>query len=131
MLILAYATIIGICAGCVLYGTSSLIFVALGVDAPQDKDSDYFGKGKPLPPYDDDEESHDLDSGTRSGDSSSRLSVARSTSRRVKSKHQAKDDTHEIFERQWKLLRSSEKPKRRRRGLLSQTIHEESSSDFS
>ncbi|OTB16934.1 hypothetical protein K445DRAFT_21127 [Daldinia sp. EC12] len=127
----AYATIIGICAGCVLYGTSSLIFVALGVDASQDKDSDYFGKGKPLPPYDDDEESHDLDSGTRSGDSSSRLSVARSASRRVKSKHQAKDDTHEIFERQWKLLRSSEKPKRRRRGLLSQTIHEESSSDFS
>ncbi|KAI1805554.1 hypothetical protein F4811DRAFT_218904 [Daldinia bambusicola] len=127
----AYAAIIGICAGCVLYGTSSLIFVTLGVDASQDKHSDNFRKGKALPPYDEDEEFHDLDSGTRSGDSSSKISGAGSTSRRVKPKRQAKDDTHEIFERQWKILRSSEKPKRRRRGLLSQTIHEESSSDFS
>ncbi|KAI1468513.1 uncharacterized protein F4812DRAFT_458943 [Daldinia caldariorum] len=127
----AYAAIIGICAGCVLYGTSSLIFVTLGVDASQDKHSDYFGKGKALPPYDEDQESHDLDSNTRSGDRSSKISAASSTSRRAKSKQQAKDDTHVIFERQWKLLRSSEKPKRRRRGLLSQTIHEESSSDYS
>ncbi|KAI2782078.1 hypothetical protein F4815DRAFT_463665 [Daldinia loculata] len=129
----ACAAIIGICAGCALYGTSSLAFVTLGVDASQDRDSDYLRKGKLPLSYDDDQESYELDSGTRSGDSSSKLSASASssTSRRVKSKWQVKDDTNEIFERQWKLLRSSEKPKRRRRGLLSQTIHEESSSDLS
>ncbi|KAI0119629.1 hypothetical protein F4814DRAFT_412783 [Daldinia grandis] len=128
---LACAAIIGICAGCALYGTSSLIFVTLGVDASQDRDASYLRKGKLPLSYDDDQESHELDSGPHSGDGSSKLSTASSASRRVKSKQQAKDSINEIFERQWKLLRFSGKPKRRRRGLLSQTIHEESSSDFS
>ncbi|KAI1662961.1 hypothetical protein F4813DRAFT_342509 [Daldinia decipiens] len=127
----AYAAIIGICAGCALYGTSNLVFVTLGVDASQDRDPDYLRKDKLALSDDDDQEPHELDSGTRSGDSSNKLSTASSASRRMKSKQKVKDDTNEIFERQWKLLRSSEKPKRRRRGLLSQTIHEESSSDFS
>ncbi|KAI8965629.1 hypothetical protein F5Y11DRAFT_275533 [Daldinia sp. FL1419] len=127
----AYAAIIGICAGCLLYGASSLMFVTLGVDASQDQDSDYYRKRKSLPSYDEDQASYEPDSGTRSGDSSGRISASGSALRRAKSKQHVKDETHEIFERQWKILRSPGKPKRRRRGLLSQTIHEESSSDFS
>ncbi|KAI0849918.1 hypothetical protein F5Y00DRAFT_234175 [Daldinia vernicosa] len=128
---LACAAIIGICAGCVLYGTSSLVFVTLGVDASQDRDSDYPRKGKLPLSYDGYQDSHEPDSGARSGDGSGKLSTTSSSSSRMKSKQQAKEDANEIFERQLKLLRSSKKPKRQRRGLLFQTIHEESSSDFS
>ncbi|KAI1462232.1 hypothetical protein F4805DRAFT_125397 [Annulohypoxylon moriforme] len=125
---LACAAVIGICAGCVLHGTSSFIFVSLGVDTSRDQDSDY--RGSNLAGFSDDELDFDMpESGTRSEGSSGRLSGSGVSSRRVKSK-QEKDAAYEMFERQWERLRPSEKPKRRRRGLLSQTIHEESSSDL-
>ncbi|KAI4865354.1 hypothetical protein F4820DRAFT_300890 [Hypoxylon rubiginosum] len=129
---LACAALIGICAGCMLHGTSNVIFVLLGVDASSQKrrlEQD----GSELPLLEDEEQDYDeLDSGARSGDSSSWVSTSSltSTPRPPKSK-KTKDSAHDMLEKQWKLLRSSEKPKRRRRGLLAQTIHEESSSDFS
>ncbi|KAI0885208.1 uncharacterized protein GGS22DRAFT_163102 [Annulohypoxylon maeteangense] len=125
---LACAAVIGICAGCVLHGTSSFIFVSLGVDTSRDQDSDY--RRSNLGDISDDELDFDIpESGTRSEGSSGRLPRPSASSQRVKSK-QEKDDAYEMFERQWEKLRPSDKPKRRRRGLLSQTIHEESSSDL-
>ncbi|OTA92310.1 hypothetical protein M434DRAFT_396554 [Hypoxylon sp. CO27-5] len=118
---LACAAIVGICAGCVLHGTSNFIFISLGVDASQNRDSDR--RRSKRPSLDDEPESI-----TWSEDNSSL------TARWGEPKQETKDDTHDMFEKQWKQwkqLRSSEKPRRRRRGLLSQTIHEESSSDFS
>ncbi|KAI1075265.1 hypothetical protein F5B20DRAFT_393892 [Whalleya microplaca] len=129
---LACAAIIGICAGCMLYGTSSSIFVLLGVDASQQRGLQR-RKDRTLPLKVEGHESDELDSGAGSGDSSSRLSLPSITSQRAKSRKEMSNmDANEQFEKQWKLLRSSEKPRRRRKGLLSQTIHEESSeSDFS
>ncbi|OTB05766.1 hypothetical protein M426DRAFT_319447 [Hypoxylon sp. CI-4A] len=127
---LAWATIIGIFAGLVMYGTSSFIFVLLGVDGSQKPGVVRRRPG--LTPLEDEDEFDELGFSTRSEDSSSKLSgTSNSTSRRGQLKHEPKDDTYETFEKQWKLMRNSEKPKRRRRGLLSQTIHEESSSDLS
>ncbi|KAI0897919.1 hypothetical protein F4806DRAFT_382318 [Annulohypoxylon nitens] len=122
---LACAAVIGICAGCVLHGTSSFIFVSLGVDTSQDRE--LVDELDSL--WNDDPDFGMSSSGTRSERSSGRLSRPGISSRRVRSK-QEKDDAYEMFERQWERLRPSEKPKRRRRGLLSQTIHEESSSDL-
>ncbi|KAI1776147.1 hypothetical protein F4818DRAFT_371944 [Hypoxylon cercidicola] len=124
----ACAALIGIFAGCMLHGTSSFIFVLLGVDASQRRDSEQ--ERSELPLLDDEQDYDELESETRIGDSSSWLSTSTFTSRSSKSK-ETKDNPHDMLEKQWKLLRSSEKPKRRRRGLLAQTIHEESSSDFS
>ncbi|KAI2473792.1 hypothetical protein F4781DRAFT_3034 [Annulohypoxylon bovei var. microspora] len=126
---LACAAVIGICAGCLLHGTSSFIFVTLGVDTSQDQDEDY--RGSNLASYGDDEQDFDLaESGTRSEESSGRLLGSGVSSRRAKVKQESKDDANENFEKRWKQLRSTDKPRRRRRGLLSQTIHEESSSDL-
>ncbi|KAI1214973.1 uncharacterized protein F4807DRAFT_455422 [Annulohypoxylon truncatum] len=125
---LACAAVLGICAGCVLHGMSSFIFVSLGVDSSQDQDSDY--RRSNLAAFGDDELDFDItESGTRSEGSSSILSGPNVPTRRAKPK-QGKDDEYEFFEKQWNQLRSPNKPMRRRRGLLSQTIHEESSSDL-
>ncbi|KAI1407430.1 hypothetical protein F5Y13DRAFT_126901 [Hypoxylon sp. FL1857] len=129
---LACAAIVGICAGCVLHGTSSFIFVSLGVDSSQKRDSDR--RRSKLPSLDDEPEYDELDSTTWSEDNSGRFPASGLSSRWGSTRLETKDDTNEMFEKQWKQwkqLRSPEKPKRRRRGLLSQTIHEESSSDFS
>ncbi|KAI2623247.1 hypothetical protein GGR54DRAFT_638486 [Hypoxylon sp. NC1633] len=120
---LACAAIVGICAGAMLHGTSSFIFVSLGVDASQKQESPLL--------IDEDQDLYDTGYGTRSEDSSSRLSASGVTSRRGNSKQDPNDDAYDMFEKQWKLVRSPEKPRRRRRGLLAQTIHEESSSDAS
>lgn len=117
-----------------LHGTSSFIFVLLGVDASQKRRSERDRSKLPLEDEEQDyEQDYDgLDSETRSGDSSSWVSTSSFTSTARPSKlKETKDNSHDMLEKQWKLLRSSEKPKRRRRGLLAQTIHEESSSDFS
>lgn len=127
---LACAAIIGICAGFMLKGTSSFIFVSLGIDTSSQKLKEYRRRSQPSP-VDDDQDFFEPESGTRSEDSSNRLSIPSIASRRARIKRENKDDAYEMFEKQWKLLRSSEKPKRRRRGLLFQTIHEESSSDLS
>ncbi|KAI0595632.1 hypothetical protein F4775DRAFT_568345 [Biscogniauxia sp. FL1348] len=176
----ACAAFIGICAGCMLHGTSSFIFVLLGMDSATQKRQQRLRLAAAaerhqqqqqlsrLPPLDEadeegEEEDDDEDEGQQdefgdtnsnlSGDSSSRqysssLSSSRagklsSSSRwgsllssgrsRKKADSRANDDAlaSEMFDDRWKLLRSTEKPRRRRRGLLSQTIHEESSeSDF-
>ncbi|KAI1377324.1 hypothetical protein F4677DRAFT_52923 [Hypoxylon crocopeplum] len=124
----ACAAIIGICVGCILHETSSFIFVLLGVGAPQKRELDH---RRSKLPHLDEEEFDDLGSTTQSEDSSSILSMANIISRRGKSKQGTNDDVYDLFEKQWKLVRSPEKPRKRRRGLLAQTIHEESSSDFS
>ncbi|KAI1765590.1 hypothetical protein GGR53DRAFT_465239 [Hypoxylon sp. FL1150] len=127
---LACAALIGIFAGCMLHGTSSFIFVLLGVDASQKQHSE---RDRSELPLEDDEQDYDeLDSGTRSGDSTSWLSTTTLTSnpRPLKLK-ETQDSAQDMLDKQWKLLRSSEKPRKRRRGLLAQTIYEESSSDFS
>ncbi|KAI1632610.1 hypothetical protein F4809DRAFT_81638 [Biscogniauxia mediterranea] len=157
----ACAAFIGICAGCMLHGTSSFIFVLLGVDsatqqqqqrlraAAERRQQQQQQQLSRLPPLDEadeegEEEDDDEDEGQQdefgdsnsnfSGDSSSRqYSSSLSSSRAGKQPLRLDDDplASEMFEDRWKLLRSTEKPRRRRRGLLSQTIHEESSeSDF-
>ncbi|KAI1489077.1 hypothetical protein F5X96DRAFT_642478 [Biscogniauxia mediterranea] len=180
----ACAAFIGICAGCMLHGTSSFIFVLLGVDsatqqqqqrlraAAERRQQQQQQQLSRLPPLDEadeegEEEDDDEDEGQQdefgdsnsnfSGDSSTRqYSSSLSSSRagkqpssssllsrsrwgigggwsRRKADSRLDDDplASEMFEDRWKLLRSTEKPRRRRRGLLSQTIHEESSeSDF-
>ncbi|KAI1138926.1 hypothetical protein F5Y05DRAFT_382988 [Hypoxylon sp. FL0543] len=129
---LACAAIVGIFAGCALHGTSSFIFLSLGVDSSQKRNSG--GRGSKRPSIDDELEYDELESTTWSEGTSARLSASGLASRWGIPKQEVRDDTQEMFEKQWKQwkqLRSPEKPKRRRRGLLSQTIHEESSSDFS
>ncbi|KAI0167034.1 hypothetical protein GGR52DRAFT_84628 [Hypoxylon sp. FL1284] len=130
---LACAALIGICAGCMLHGTSSFIFVLLGVDASRKRNCEQ--DRSELPPLEDEEQDYDefeLDSGARPSDSSSWVSTSSFTSApRPSRSKETKDITRDLLEKQWRLLRSSEKPRRRRRGLLAQTIHEESSSDFS
>ncbi|KAI0472052.1 hypothetical protein GGR56DRAFT_104936 [Xylariaceae sp. FL0804] len=174
---IACAAIIGICAGFVLHGTSSYIFVLLGVDASsrraaaavvaaesEDEQRRQQQQRRALGATDDDEELAELEeedeeeeksglSGlsslatTTGGDnssSSSRLSWSSAGppgSRRFrpgggKSNNSSggggqQPRASDMLDSQWKLLRSADKPRRRRRGLLSQTIHEESSeSDF-
>ncbi|KAI5862864.1 hypothetical protein GGS23DRAFT_72237 [Durotheca rogersii] len=121
---LACAAIIGICAGCMLHGTSSFIFVLLGIDASQQHRS---GRRRArLPPVaDEDEELYGLES------TPSKSSVGGMAPRRGKPKREADDDTRESLRQQWKLPRPSKIPGQQRRGLISQTIYEESSSDFS
>ncbi|KAI1505889.1 hypothetical protein F5X99DRAFT_174353 [Biscogniauxia marginata] len=180
-LYLACAAIIGICAGCMLHGTSSFLFVLLGVDSATQQQRQRLRlaerrqhkqqQQQRLPPLDEadedgvEEEDDDEDEGQLdefgdsnsnfSGESSVRqYSSSLSSGRAGKQKSRGDpllsdkpsgrsrrmgggaedprlDAAAELFENRWKLLRSSEKPRRRRRGLLAQTIHEESSeSDF-
>ncbi|KAL7625482.1 hypothetical protein AAE478_004702 [Parahypoxylon ruwenzoriense] len=127
---LACAAIIGVCAGCMLHGTSRFVFVLLGANTSHRQNSRQ--QRSKLPPLDDDDWNFDEpESRTQSEGSSSRLSIGSMPSQYAKPKKETEDATYESFQKQWKWLKSSEKPKRRRRGLLSQTIHEESSSDFS
>ncbi|CAJ2507493.1 Uu.00g086790.m01.CDS01 [Anthostomella pinea] len=176
---LAFAAMIGICAGCALHRTSSFIYVLLGIDTTtsqkkqkrrqlqQDTLSPQ-GSQRLLPSstndydyadeedlyleedYEGEEEGEGEDSFKTTtysdGSSSGRPSLTLTSANLRRFKQTRRDvDYHanarkkpadanngDLFENQWKMLRSSEKPRRRRRGLLSQTIHEESSeSDFS
>ncbi|KAI0408128.1 hypothetical protein F4802DRAFT_451715 [Xylaria palmicola] len=120
---LACAAAIGVCAGFMLHGTSSFIFVLLGINtssepsAPkvqQHRPSLYASRSSPEEDRKYDEESSPNTSGAHLG-----------------RKHVTKIEQNDLFEKRWKLLRSPEQPSRTRKGLLAQTIHEESSeSDF-
>ncbi|KAI1180913.1 hypothetical protein F4777DRAFT_527469 [Nemania sp. FL0916] len=117
---LACAAIIGVCAGCMLHGTSSAIFVLLGYTTPgRRKLGDQYPELPPTsrPLLDDEVQREDGKELSRSpsGSSYDRRHVV------------TKVDTEDLFEKRWKLLRSPEQPRRRRRGLIGQTIHEESS----
>ncbi|KAI0012793.1 hypothetical protein F4779DRAFT_566868 [Xylariaceae sp. FL0662B] len=128
---LACAVIIGICAGCILHGTSSFIFVLLGVDGSRQRGLERRKYRQSLLKSEDGE-ADEPQSATWSPGSSSRSSLPTIISRHAKSRKEASMDEEELFEKQWKLLRSTEKPGRRRNGLISQTILEETSeSDFS
>ncbi|EMR70617.1 hypothetical protein UCREL1_2347 [Eutypa lata UCREL1] len=143
---LAYAAIIGILAGCVLHGTSNLIFVLLGVDssstAAEQKNRHGGGSSRRrrLAAGSEDEDGGGMrgdrssielefwsgDTTTTSTSTTSAADSRRSTTKGQQQKEPALD-YGELFDSKWKLLRASEKPRRRRRGLLAQTIHEESS----
>ncbi|KAI3323155.1 hypothetical protein HD806DRAFT_102459 [Xylariaceae sp. AK1471] len=141
---LACAALIGICAGFVLHGTSSFIFVLLGVDTASERlklrDQQYRKQVHRSQFSLDDEEAKEydgeLESASFSGDNSSkweRSSSSASWQHFGKTKDKMSIDPNDLFEKRWKLLRTPEPPRRRRKGgLLAQTIHEESSeSDFS
>ncbi|KAI0810762.1 hypothetical protein GGR55DRAFT_125989 [Xylaria sp. FL0064] len=123
---LACAAIIGVCAGFVLHGTSSFIFVLLGIDSAsrQQKPRDHRYQ-RSVQTYQSslDEEEKEYD-----GESSSSARWRR-TDRSQKVTAEIKPN--DLFEKQWKLVRAPVQSRRRRKGLLGQTIHEESSeSDF-
>ncbi|KAI8950762.1 hypothetical protein F4801DRAFT_318600 [Xylaria longipes] len=123
---LACAAIIGICAGCMLHGTSSFIFVLLGMDTASERQKLRNQQHQKLlytsrPSVEEEEDKKYYE------ESSSSASWRRFDRRQ----QVAKVDPNDLFEKRWKLLRTPEQPKRRRKGLLAQTIHEESSeSDF-
>ncbi|KAI0120010.1 hypothetical protein GGR51DRAFT_495947 [Nemania sp. FL0031] len=119
---LACAAIIGICAGFMLHGTSSFIFVLLGLDSASErrkklKDQQY-SRLQHAPQFSRDDEEKEYD-----GESSLSGSWRRSEKRQPI----PKIDPNDLFEQRWKLIRTPDQPRRRRRGLIGQTIHEESS----
>ncbi|KAI1754454.1 hypothetical protein F4782DRAFT_31714 [Xylaria castorea] len=122
---LACATIIGICAGCMLHGTSSFIFVLLGMDTASERQKLRNQQRQRL--------LYTSRSSAEKEDKEYYEESSSSASWRQfdKRQHVAKVDPNDLFEKRWKLLRTPEQPRRRRKGLLAQTIHEESSeSDF-
>ncbi|RYP76233.1 hypothetical protein DL770_007275 [Monosporascus sp. CRB-9-2] len=145
----AYAALIGVLAGCVLHGTSSFIFVLLGIDSSSQQERQQQAEERErrrrrqqgLGGFDEEddieeeedaeEQSIEMSSGLWSGDSSTTMGMPSSaSSRRRPARGPEKEpalDHRGLLDSQWKLLRATEKPRRRRRGLLSQTIHEESS----
>ncbi|KAI1284602.1 hypothetical protein F5Y07DRAFT_9224 [Xylaria sp. FL0933] len=123
---LACAAIIGVCAGFVLHGTSSFIFVLLGIDSAsrQQKPRDpRYQRSVQTYQSSLDEEEKEYDE-----ESSSSARWRRPDKRQ---KVTAEINPNDLFEKQWKLVRAPVQSRRRRKGLLGQTIHEESSeSDF-
>ncbi|TRX95310.1 hypothetical protein FHL15_003641 [Xylaria flabelliformis] len=123
---LACATIIGICAGCMLHGTSSFLFVLLGMDTASERQR-----------WRDQQRQRFLYTSRSSVEKEDKEYYEESSSsaswRQLERRQHvaAKVDPNDLFEKRWKLLRTPEQPRRRRKGLLAQTIHEESSeSDF-
>ncbi|KAI0457860.1 hypothetical protein F5B21DRAFT_53873 [Xylaria acuta] len=124
---LACATIIGICVGCMLHGTSSFIFVLLGMDTASEQRK--LGSQQHQRLLYTSRSSVDEEVDKEHYEESSSSASRRRFDRR---QHAAKVDPNDLFEKRWKLLRTPEQIRRRRKGLLAQTIHEESSeSDFS
>jgi hypothetical protein len=141
---LACAALIGICAGLVLHGTSRFVFVLLGVDTASERqklrDQQYRGRLHrsqfSLDGEDTQDHDQEFESASFSGDSLTKWERSNSSAswqHVAKSKDKMSIDPNDLFEKRWKLLRTPEQPRRRRKGgLLGQTIHEESSeSDFS
>ncbi|RYP47685.1 hypothetical protein DL769_011292 [Monosporascus sp. CRB-8-3] len=144
----ACAALIGVLAGCALHGTSSFIFVLLGIDSSSQQKQQQqaeererrrrrqqglggFDEEDVEEGEDEEEQSFEMSSGLWSGDSSTTMGMPSSASSRRRPARGAEKepalDHRGLLDSQWKLLRATEKPRRRRRGLLSQTIHEESS----
>ncbi|KAJ2974940.1 hypothetical protein NUW58_g8497 [Xylaria curta] len=122
---LACGAIIGACAGFMLHGTSSFIFVLLGMDTASEQRklrSQQYPRSLPTSEF-----SLVGDDKDRNEDSGSSTSWRRLDGKQ----HVTEVDPTDLFEKRWKLLRTPEQPRRRRKSLLAQTIHEESSeSDF-
>ncbi|KAI1823359.1 hypothetical protein F4861DRAFT_336517 [Xylaria intraflava] len=124
---LVCAVIIGVCAGFMLHGTSGFIFALLGISAPPERRRP---RGRldrrPLPTHQyslDEEEDKAYNDEPSPGPSGRYLGARQDV---------AKIHTNDLFEERWKLLRVPERPGRRRKGLMGQIIHEESSeSDLS
>lgn len=107
-----------------LYGTSRFIFVLLGLDTTSERrylndqqDQQRQPQHTPQLSLDEDDEKYYEEGSSLSG----------SWRRSDKRQPVAKIDTNNLFEQRWKLIRTAEQPRRRRRGLIGQTIHEESS----
>ncbi|KAI1365368.1 hypothetical protein F5Y08DRAFT_179416 [Xylaria arbuscula] len=123
---LACAIIIGSCAGCVLHSTFSFIAILFGWDGASERrkrrDQQYLESRHPSAI------AHEDDENEYNDDSSSSPKWQRSDTK----ESPGELDPNELFEKQWKLVRRPIQPGRRRKGLLGQTIHEESSeSDLS
>ncbi|KAI1339038.1 hypothetical protein F5Y15DRAFT_91762 [Xylariaceae sp. FL0016] len=129
---LASAALIGILAAIVLRGTSSIIFVLLGISPSASPPPHKPRSQQDFPSEDDQDQDYYYEDSTSSRFSSTPKSgrLLRPP-RRQQADQDIKTEATKLLDRQWKLLRTAEKP-RRRRGLLAQTIHEESTeSDFS
>ncbi|ORY71269.1 uncharacterized protein BCR38DRAFT_6932 [Pseudomassariella vexata] len=130
----ACAAVIGICAGAMLHGSTSMLFILLGVHPSQKPATQ---PPPPAPPQE--EPSTEQESGAYSGADSSGLISSESPSFRRKGKDAYRHDMTErerdaLYENKWRQSGSSRappippiKPRRKFRGLLAQTIHEESS----
>ncbi|KAI1433508.1 hypothetical protein GGR50DRAFT_498676 [Xylaria sp. CBS 124048] len=124
---LACAAIIGVCAGFILHTTSSFIFALFGLDTvPKRRELiEKLDRGQlSTPPYSPDEETdRAYDYVSSSGPSGQHLDTGKAI---------ARVHPNDLFEERWRQIQMSEQPRRRRKGLLGQTIHEESSeSDLS
>ncbi|KAI0503356.1 hypothetical protein F5B22DRAFT_552480 [Xylaria bambusicola] len=106
---LACAVFIGACVGFLLYGASNFMFVLLGWDAASERQSFLVREQVKENEYD--------------NESSSSVERQRSD----KGGGLVDINPNDLFEKQWKLVRTPVQPRRRRKGLLGQTIMEESS----
>ncbi|KAK5630690.1 hypothetical protein RRF57_006405 [Xylaria bambusicola] len=106
---LACAAVIGVCAGFLLHGTLSFMFVLLGWDAASERQSSLARGHKKENEY---------------GDGSNSSVRGHRSNKRGNS---VEINPNDLFEEQWKLVRTPVQQRRRRKGLLGQTIMEESS----
>ncbi|KAI5918048.1 hypothetical protein F4810DRAFT_693707 [Camillea tinctor] len=129
----ACAAFIGICAGCVLHGTSSFMFVLLGVDQPKEPRQQRVSRLPPLAEADDEDEADEGEFGERDRRHSSSPRSNSSGRQPFMPGALARSGRGPDSRRRGEeLLRSLGKARRQRRNLLAQTIDEETSdSDFS
>ncbi|KAI1310078.1 hypothetical protein F5Y03DRAFT_48949 [Xylaria venustula] len=125
---LACATMIGVCTGFALHGTSSFLFVLLGIDTPskqrKPRSQQYQDSTHMYQSSFDEEGGKEHDEGSTSSSRWKRPNGRQTVTTGL--------NPNDLFEKQWKIVRSPMHSRRRRKGLLGQTIHEESSeSDFS
>ncbi|KAI2643442.1 hypothetical protein GGS21DRAFT_15462 [Xylaria nigripes] len=124
---LACAAFIGVCAGFMLHGTLSFSFALLGLNDAPKRRKVWGGHDRTSQPtsqlslVEEEDKAYDY------------LSSPDPSGRHLDMKQEvARAHQDSIFEERWRLLRIAEQPKRRRKGLLGQIIHEESSgSDLS
>lgn len=130
----ACAAIIGFCAAAMLHGTSSMLFLLLGMH-PSQQPKEASPLAVPRTSSEDPSEAESFGFTWSGGESSSRISSESLSMRRKKERFGGKDalrrfENSELYENQWNLLSRSAlspQPRRKTKGLLAQTIHEESS----
>ncbi|KAI0969758.1 hypothetical protein F4678DRAFT_463089 [Xylaria arbuscula] len=125
---IACATMIGVCAGFALHGTSSFLFVLLEIDTPtrqrEPRGQQHQNSTHMYQSSFDEEGGKGYDEGSTSSPSWKRSDGRQNATT-------TGINPNDLFEKQWKIVRSPMHSRRRRKGLLGQTIHEESSeSDF-
>lgn len=104
-----------------LHGTSSFIFVLLGIDSASEQrklrgQDQGLERASQLPPDEEYDEEFDEE-----------LSPSETRRRFDRRQPVTEVDLHDLFEKRWKPLRTLKQPRRGRKGLIGQTIHEESS----